>query len=141
VDASGPHVSSVLSPSLRKLIDTHIESFEKLELLMFLRRAPGERATSGELARALELDAGEVRSIVAQLSAAGLVARAADGAVAPAPQHQAALDELARVYDEDKIELVKAIAEAAMDRLRNLAGRAFAEAFVIRRKPGGDDDR
>jgi hypothetical protein len=84
-----------------------------------------------------------VRAIVAALSAGGLVARAADGAISLAPrtaEDRAALDELARVYDEDKIALVKAIAETAMDRLRNLAGRAFAEAFVIRKKPGGNDD-
>jgi DNA-binding MarR family transcriptional regulator len=137
-------VSSSLSHTLRKLIGAHVESFEKLELLMLLARAAGGRRTQGELASALGLEGDEVRSIVDALSAAGLVARAADGAVSLAPrtaEDRAALDELARVYEEDKISLVKAIAETAMDRLRNLAGRAFAEAFVIRRKPGGNDDR
>jgi len=125
------------------LLDAHVESFEKLELLMLLRRAPGGSCTTGEIARSLDLDADEVREIVAALSAAGLVARAVDGAISLAPrtgEDRAALDELARVYDEDRIALVKAIAETAMDRLRSLARRAFAEAFVIRKKPGGGDD-
>jgi hypothetical protein len=90
----------------------------------------------------LDLGSDEVREIVAALTAAGLVSRV-DGTVSLAPrsaEHRAALDELAQVYDDDKITLVKAIAETAMERLRNLAGRAFAEAFVIRKKPGGNDD-
>jgi Mn-dependent DtxR family transcriptional regulator len=135
-------VSTALSQTVRQLLDTHVESFEKLELLMLLRRAPGGRSTSGELALALDLGGDEVREIVAALSSAGLVARADDGGISLAPrtaEDRAALDELARVYDEDKIALVKAIAETAMDRLRNLAGRAFADAFVIRKKRGGDE--
>jgi hypothetical protein len=48
---------------------------------------------------------------------------------------------LERVSSFEKLVLVKAIAGRAMDRLRNLAGRAFGEAFVIRKKPGGNDDR
>jgi DNA-binding MarR family transcriptional regulator len=134
--------SSILSPALRKLLDTQVESFEKLELLMLLRRSPSGRR-AGELAIALNIGSDEVRAIVAALSAAGLVARAADGAISLAPQRpegQAVLDELARVYEEDKIVLVKVIAETAMDRLRNLAGRAFADAFVIRKNKKGDDD-
>lgn len=134
-------MSASLSPALRKLLDTHIESFEKLELLMLLRRAPGSSSTVAEAARTLGLGSDEVRTIAAQLATAGLVTRS-DGVLALAPQGPedgAALDELEHVYDDDKIVLVKAIAETAMDRLRNLAGRAFAEAFVIRKKPGGND--
>lgn len=135
-------VSTPLSQTLRKLLDTHVDSFEKLELLMLLRRPPVERRTIGALALALDLGSDEVREIVAALSSAGLVERAADGGISLAPrtaEDRAALDELAQVYDEDKIALVKAIAETAMDRLRNLAGRAFADAFVIRKKQGGDE--
>ena len=134
-------MSASLSPALRKLLDTHIESFEKLELLMLLRRAPEGSCTVAEAARTLGLGSDEVRTIAAQLATAGLVTRN-DGTIALAPrspEDRATLDELGRVYDDDKIALVKAIAETAMDRLRNLAGRAFAEAFVIRKKPGGND--
>lgn len=135
-------MSTPISNALRKLLDNHVESFEKLELLMFLRRAPDGSSTIGELARSLDLGSDEVREIVAALAAGGLVTRV-DGTVTLAPrtpEQRAALDELAQIYDDDKITLVKAIAETAMERLRNLAGRAFAEAFVIRKKPGGNDD-
>jgi len=135
-------VSTPLSQTLRQLLDTHVDSFEKLELLMLLRRAPEGRRTTGELALALDLGGDEVREIVGALSSAGLVERADDGGISLAPRTEAdraALDELAQVYAEDKIALVKAIAETAMDRLRSLAGRAFADAFVIRKKRGGDE--
>jgi len=135
-------VSVTLSNAVRKLIGDHVESFEKLEVLMLLRRGRDGSITIGALARELALDTDEVRTIVAALSAGGLVAPGPDGTVALAPrtaEDQAALDELARVHDEDKIALVKAIASNAMERLRNLAGRAFAEAFVIRKKPGDSD--
>ncbi len=136
-------VSTSLSPTLRKLLDTRVESFEKLELLMLLRRTPGGSSTIGAISRTLDLGSDEVRAIAGDLSSGGLVAWAPDGTVSLAPrtdEDQAALDELARVYEDDKIAVVKAIAETAMDRLRNLAGRAFAEAFVIRKKPKGNDD-
>jgi DNA-binding IclR family transcriptional regulator len=135
-------LSSPLSLALRKLLDAHVESFEKLEVLMLLRRTPAG-TTAAEISRALGLGGDEVGEITAALSAAELVARAPDGRISLSPQRaedRAALDELARVYAEDRLTLVKVIAETAMDRLRNLAGRAFADAFVIRKKPGGDDD-
>jgi Mn-dependent DtxR family transcriptional regulator len=135
-------VSAPLSNALRKLLDAHVDSFEKLEILMLLQRTPGGSRNVGELARELALGADEVRAIVAALGNGGLVARDPDGAVSLSPrtaEDRAALDELAQVYDHDKIALVKAIAESAMERLRSLAGRAFAEAFVIRKKPGGSD--
>ena len=137
-------VPTYLSPALRKLLDAHVESFEKLELLMFLLRSPAQRSTVGELSRALNLGGDEVRAIALALSAGGLVASAADGRIALAPQRpedEAALDELERVYDEDKMALVTAIAETAMERLRNLAGRALADAFATRKKKQEEGDR
>lgn len=134
--------STSLTPALRKLLETHVESFEKLELLMLLGRTPGGHQTAGELALALNLGTDEIREIVAALAAAGLIARAPDGQISLAPrtaEQRAVLGELARVYEDDRIMLVKAIAETAMERLRSLAGRAFADAFVIRKKPGGND--
>jgi hypothetical protein len=55
------------------------------------------------------------------------------------PAEQRVLDELVAAYQDDRMTLVKVIAESALDRLRNLAGRAFADAFIIGKKPGGDD--
>ncbi|HWO21270.1 MAG TPA: hypothetical protein VNO30_21020 [Kofleriaceae bacterium] len=137
-------MSTSFSPALRKLLDAHIESFEKLELLMFLLRSPSHHSTVGDLSLALDLGGDEVRAIALALSTGGLVTRAADGRIALAPQRPeegAVLDELARVYDEDRMTLVTTIAETAMNRLRSLAGRALADAFATRKKKQEDDER
>ena len=120
-----------------------VDSFEKLELIMALRRGETRRASITDLAHALDLPRDELRRAVRELQAAGLLQLAHDEVtLAPrAPDAQRAIDELAAVYDADKMVLVKAIAESSIERLRNLAGRAFADAFVIGKKLGGDDDR
>jgi len=134
---------TTLSPSLRALLDERVNSFEKLELVMALRRAPGQQSTVRDLASVLESERDEVRGLLDHLVRDGLVEVLADGnfELAPKGADAVAIDELAAQYTADKIVIVMTIAESAMDRLRNLAGRAFAEAFVIRKKPGGDDDR
>ena len=132
-----------LSPALRDLLGTGIDSFEKLEVIVALSRDPARRGSQPELARALELGRDEMRTVVADLEGAGLIVRTGDDELVLAPQSgesATALAELVRLYDVDKIALVKAILDRAMERLRNLAGRAFADAFVIRKKREGDDD-
>jgi DNA-binding IclR family transcriptional regulator len=136
-------VATSLSRALRKLLDTRLDSFEKLELVMALRRSEARRSTIGELAHELDLARDDVRRIVLDLMKAGLVTCVEDQVtLAPrAAGDQGVLDELAAAYQQDKMTVVKPIAESALDRLRNLAGRAFADAFVIGKKSGGDHDR
>ncbi len=129
-------MSSKLSLPLRTLIDTQVDSFEKLEIVMALRRAP---ASVAALAAATNLDRDDVRRLVRELATAGLVDSVTESDYKLAASKSGVLDELAVVYETDKATLVMAIADRAMDRLRNLAGRALAEAFVIRKKPGGND--
>lgn len=134
-------LSTVLSSSLRELLDAHVDSFEKLEVVMAMRRAPGQRCTMQQLTASHEIDRDDLRTVVGQLCASGIAREPAPGELAldpRTPELRGALDELEALYDGDRLALVKTIAESAMNRLRNLAGRAFAEAFVIRKKPGGD---
>jgi DNA-binding IclR family transcriptional regulator len=131
-------VSETLSPALRQLLDRCIDSFEKLELVMALARAVDRTSTVRDLARTIGVDPGDARTMVADLVACGIVTAEEGRVKLDAGPREEAVAELERVYDTDRMTLVKAIAEAAMDRLRNLAGRAFADAFVIRKKPGGE---
>ncbi len=126
-----------LSQALRTLIETKVDSFEKLELVMALRRG---QASIAELTTATNLDRDDVRRSVRELTSAGLIAKAKDSDMLQlSAADSGVLDELGDVYEKDKATLAMAIAERAMDRLRNLAGRALADAFVIRKKPGGND--
>jgi len=137
-------MSDGLSPGLLALIDDRVNSFDKLELVITLHRAPEMRASVRDLAAALNLDRDEIRVAAGELAAVRLVAIDAAGdvrLVLRTPADEAAIRELVSVYQTDKVALVQRIANSAMNRLRNLAGRAFAEAFVIRKKPGEDDDR
>ncbi|MBA3817263.1 MAG: hypothetical protein H0X17_00085 [Deltaproteobacteria bacterium] len=111
--------------------------------MLALHRAPHQRSSVKDLAHSLDLDGGDVRAMVSELAAAGLVDQVKDE-VALAPktvEDRTSVTELVAVSGADRIAIVMAIAESSMNRLRNLAGRAFADAFVIRKKPGGDDDR
>lgn len=133
-------MGSELSTELRSLLAERVDSFDKLELVIVLHRAPEQRASVRDLAAALDLDRDEVRKIAAELTSAGLTHTnpSTEVRLQPAtPEDRAVLDQLAAAYDRDKVEVVKQIAETAMNRLRNLAGRAFADAFVIGKKPGG----
>lgn len=130
-------VTASSSNALHDLVDTRVDSFEKLELVMALRRSKTQRCSIADLAHALDLPRDELRSAVLELQDAGLLRFAHDEVtLAPrAPDDQRALDELAEAYDRDKVTLVKAITERSLHRLRGLAGRAFAGAFVFGRRP------
>ncbi len=125
-----------------KLLDERIDCFEKLELVVLLYRAPSRGLSLQDLAVSLALDRSDVRRLGNELNGVVKVLRTGELRLEPNnPDDGQLLDELTRTYDTDKIALVKAIAEASMNRLRNLAGRAFADAFVLRKPSGGDDDR
>jgi hypothetical protein len=131
----------MLSPGLRTLLADRIDSFEKLEVLMQLQRAQGRTSSHEALARTLDRDRDDVRQVCTDLVQAGLVSVDPAGNVTLSPatsDDEALVSELADVYDADRIEVVKAIAEASLERLRSMAGRAFAEAFVLRKRT--DDD-
>jgi DNA-binding GntR family transcriptional regulator len=131
----------MLSSGLRTLLAERVDSFEKLEVLMHLRRAPGQTSTHTTLASALERDRDDVRQVCADLRQAGLVVIDPAGKVTLSPMtasDEVLVKELADVYEADRIEVVKAIAESSLARIRNMAGRAFAEAFVLRKRDGRD---
>jgi hypothetical protein len=131
-----------LPPSVRRLLDAGIDSLEKLEIVVAMRRAAGNKLSFSELRRATGLDRDDLRRSLRQLAAARMVTDGEADPVVLAPREAAeeeVLDELIVLYESDKTQLIIAITEIAMDRLRNLAGRAFADAFVIRKKSGGED--
>jgi hypothetical protein len=106
-----------------------------------LYRAPGRELRVAELRNATGMASDDLRACLHDLRTAGFLKdSAADiAALAERPAGDSALDELVSIYEGDKIRLVIATTEVAMDRLRNLAGKAFADAFLIRKKSGGDN--
>jgi len=133
--------SSRLPREIRRLLETDLDSIDKIEAIRHLRRAlvPVPR---DELMRALHLEREAMHALIAELSRAGLVdAAGARGAVRLGGKVVgAAWDELMRLYEEDRVAIVAALSELAVGRIRTMAARAFGEALVSRKKSSKDED-
>lgn len=118
-----------------------ISTFEKLELVVALHGSPRATSSIDELSRTLKLPKDAIRQTAIELRAAALVELTSRGEVQllpPTEHDRAALAELVRLYAEDRMTIVKALGEIAMERLRSMAARAFSEAFILRKKPPKD---
>jgi DNA-binding MarR family transcriptional regulator len=129
-------------PLIRKLLTELVDSIEKLVLLMQLsQNGPGSTAA---LAAKLGLSEPIVAESVAALIAAGLASRQPDMQVhyiLGTPHHEAVLA-LVKLYEEDRIAVLRLITQISIERVRSEAARVFADAFVFRapKKPKGDPD-
>ena len=50
-----------------------------------------------------------------------------------------ALGELTDLYEEDRITVVRMMSEVAMDKIRGMAARTFADAFTLKKKKEDGD--
>lgn len=73
-------IDETLSSDMCSLLDSCIDSVEALDAFLILRREPGRRWTAGELAEALEVDAGVAALGLMSLSTHGLASSDVDGA-------------------------------------------------------------
>ncbi len=132
---------SRLPRPVRKLLETDVESIEKVELIRYLQSAaaPVPRA---ELARVLDLDREAADTLIAELAHAGLVeVVGVRGAVRPgAAAADEACGDLMRIYDEDRAQVISVLSTLALQRIRNMAARTFGEALVSKKKPKDDED-
>jgi DNA-binding transcriptional ArsR family regulator len=134
-------MSTTLPDGIRDLLANRIDSFEKLEIVVALHAAPRTTLSIEEMCRRLKLTRDTVRQATMELRGASLVVLTSAGDVQllpPSERDHAILEQLVRLYDEDRFTVVKAMGEIALDRIRGMASRAFADAFVIRKKPPKD---
>lgn len=125
-----------LSPAMLSLLGTVLVSFEKLEIAAHLFDAGGPEPRA-ELQAALQLEPGALRTELADLVAAGVVE------VGEPPGYEVQLGPRARaedfralmaLYAEDRLSVVAALASVSVHRIRSMAARTFAEAFVLQKK-------
>ena len=136
-------LSTKLPADVAELLANRIDSFEKLELVVALYAAPRATMSIDALVTALSLSREDVRRAASELREASLIDLASRGEVQllpPTERDHAAVSELVRLYQEDRFAVVKAMGEIAVSRIRNMASRAFADAFIIRKKPPKDDE-
>jgi len=136
-------MSATLPPGVRDLLTHRIDSFEKLEVVLALRRAERAMSSIDQLALAIGLLPESVRDAVRELRGVSLVDVSSTGEIQllpPSSRDHAAVEALAKAYEEDRFAIVKLMGEIAMGRIRSMAAQVFADAFVIRKsKKDGDD--
>jgi hypothetical protein len=136
-------VDEKLPEAVTALLSTRVDSFEKLEVVVALHKAPGSTMTVGELCSALELPRDAIKEVAVELRAAALCELASNDQIRLAPateQERAAVAELVKLHAEDRFSIVKALGQLAVERIRNMASRTFAAAFVIRKNGKRGDD-
>jgi hypothetical protein len=136
-------LSHKLPDGVNELLTNRVDSFEKLEIIIALHAAPRTTMTIDDLCRALNLSREDVREATTELRVASLVTVSSGGEVQllpPTSRDHATVTHLVHSYQEDRLGVVKTMGEIAVKRIRGMTARAFADAFVIRKKPLEDGE-
>ncbi|HEX4422176.1 MAG TPA: hypothetical protein VH165_29895 [Kofleriaceae bacterium] len=132
---SSPKLDSDVCALLRNQLD----SFEKLELLSALRAA-GRPMSTSEIEIACRFAADTVGEVLVSLTELNVIERDESGShfrVTAAAQGTA-FETLMSVYEDDRSIILSTLSGFAMERIRGMAARAFAGAFVVRKR--GEND-
>jgi hypothetical protein len=118
-----------------------LDSFEKLEVVLAIERAGGAQSPE-QIATTTGLSLGDVREALEGLLDSCAVRTTAAGYVlddtGPWAEH---LRELLALHKRDRMQVVTVMSNAALERMRDRASRAFSDAFLLRaKKKGGDSD-
>jgi predicted ArsR family transcriptional regulator len=124
---------AVLPPRVQRLITAHIDSIEKLEVLLLLRSRVEQPWSAEAVARELRISEASASRRLADLTARGLLEP--DTASPPlyrfAPARsddEAAVAELAQAYAERRVSVISFIFSRPLDTVRG-----FADAFRFKR--------
>jgi DNA-binding IclR family transcriptional regulator len=132
-------MSEPIPDDLGQLLRERVASLEGLEVVLLLRRDPDRSWPADELAERLSIPESLLDPVLVELAQQGLLATSDQRwRYAPASAELAAsIDRLALLYDERRLEVMRLLSAHALERIRNSAARAFADAFVIKRKKDG----
>jgi hypothetical protein len=128
-----------LDEGVRTLLETKLVSFEKLEVVRTLLASGGAMSQS-QLETACHLSSELIEDVLPSLQRSKLIERDAMdrsirlGTAGQDPRFVA----LMQLYNEDRAAVLGVLSSAVMQRIRSMAARAFADAFVIRKKRDGD---
>jgi hypothetical protein len=124
-----------LDHSAWNLLRTHLDSFEKLEVVRALR-GTGQAMSRDDLGRECRFTSDTIDEVVASLARMNVVETdGARGAVHLGSMSlEPAFQSLMTIYEHDRLVVMSALSSIAMERIRNMAAKAFADAFVLRKK-------
>jgi predicted transcriptional regulator len=126
-------VSGGIPEDVAELIAGHIDSVEKLEILLLLRGESDREWTSQEVSRELRRNPASTARGLQQLAKSGLVAGSGASAYRFDPADRALVgrvQRLAETYATRRPSVIQLIASNPMDSVTT-----FADAFRFRRKP------
>jgi len=126
-----------LDAEVRQLLSEHVTGYELLEALLLLHRDSRQLSTVEQLGAELRIDTGSMATALAELAEHGLLERRSGPPVsyryAPAQTAlAAAVDRLAQLYTEQRLEIIRQMSANAIERLRSSAARSFSDAFLLR---------
>ncbi|MEO8553935.1 MAG: hypothetical protein ABI678_28370 [Kofleriaceae bacterium] len=134
-------MSSGLPRNVSATLEHHLDSLEKLEIARMLKR--GGVVTREALSTELRLDERRVDTALEELARGGWVAES-DAVVGVALSQQArdsaGIQATLEAYEDDRIAVINELSALAMGRIRSMAAKTFADAFLLKKKRRGDDD-
>lgn len=124
-----------LEDRVRTLLETQLDSFEKLEIIQAIRRS-NDGLSTRDLQSACQFSSEIVEETVGALERTQLIERGpADGRIRlGAASQEVAFAALMELYDQDRTRVLSVLSSAVLRRLRTMAARAFSEAFVNRKR-------
>ena len=138
-NVSSPPGGSI-PPSIEQFLLERVATHEQLQTLLWLLQHSEDPISAGELEPELGIPALELQEALSELADAQLLARAGDSLryrYAPARSDLDAKTRLlAILYEQDRFEVVRVMAENAMKRMWNAARIAFLEALSDSRLSG-----
>ena len=132
--------SSGLPDSVRRLIATQVDTFDKLEIVVELATTPGQAVDRKYLAAAVSCPLEVFDRSVLDLAQTGLLTITGELVCPSNAEAIRLMEELLRAYRSDGVAVVRALSEVAMARIRGMTAHSFADAFVLRPKRRGDKD-
>jgi len=136
-------MSDSIPEDIGRLLADGVASLEGLEVLLLLRKERVRAWPLDEIARRLSIPQSSIEPALEEPVRYGLIEheRSSAGEIwrfAPrTPELDALVDRLASIYEDRRLEVMRLLSAHAMERIRNSAARAFADAFVIGRKKDG----
>jgi hypothetical protein len=137
-----PSGNSPLSDAVQALVCEHVNSFEKLEILLLMRQDPLMQWTFETVSTRLNLPSSVATTALEELAATDLLEAGGSGNdrvfryVPRSQQMSHAVDELATTYQVDRLALMRLLATSSVQRMRSSLVKAFADAFRVRGPKG-----
>lgn len=124
----------MVSPEIQRFVAEHIDSAEKLEILLLLQRSPEKQWTALEVSQAIYTVPASATMRLEALVAQGFLVSAggADPRYSYGPRSDAMriqVDSLAAAYQADRVSVIKLIFARPPDPVQS-----FADAFRLRGK-------